>query len=92
MTPIREPIVQRPFALTEVYARKDLERLMLMTREQGHQQQAPVSRYARVRDPIANPSTVHCNLRPRAVITEPENLWPNEVWLSCSPHECVKAV
>jgi hypothetical protein len=90
--PIHEPIVQRPFALMEVYARKDLERLMLMTREQGHQQQTPVSKYAGVRDPIANPSTVRCNLRPRVVITGPENLRPNEVWLSCSPHECVKAL
>jgi hypothetical protein len=44
---IRELITQRLFALTEVYARKDLERLVLMMREDGHQQ-AAVSRYAGV--------------------------------------------
>jgi hypothetical protein len=78
--PIRKPTIQRPFALTEVYARKDLERLMLMTREEGHQQQAYVSRYAGVRDPIANPSTVRCDLRPRVVIMGSGNLRPSEVW------------
>lgn len=89
--PIREPIMQRPFSLMEAYARKDLERLILITREEG-QQQAPVSRYPGVRDPIANPSTVRCDLRPRVVIMGPGNLRPSEVWLSCSPHECVKAL
>ena len=73
MTPVRELIKHQLFALTEVYARKNLERPTLMMQE-GHQRQAGVSRYARVRDPITNPDLVGCDLRLRVAIVGPGNL------------------